>query len=141
MGLVRANGFCRMTRNTHVGSNVHFNGMEIRGEGVVRIGDNFHSGRGCLFITSFHDYDRGDAIPYGRSYVHKAIIIEDNVWLGDRVIVLGGSVIREGAIIQAGSVVIGEVPKCAIVGGHPATPFKWRDMEHYERLKAQGHFH
>jgi len=32
----------------------------------------------------------------------QAITIEDNVWIGDRVIILGGVTIGEGAIIQAG---------------------------------------
>lgn len=48
-------------------------------------------------------------------------------------IVLGGVIIREGAIIQAaGSVVVDDIPKCAIAGGHPAKVFKYRDREHYK---------
>jgi chloramphenicol O-acetyltransferase type B len=72
--------------------------------------------------------------------IRKPIVIEDNVWLGDRVIVLGGVTIHEGAIVQAGSVVVRDVPKGAIVGGHPAQVFKYRDMGHYEDKKAKGLF-
>jgi acetyltransferase-like isoleucine patch superfamily enzyme len=54
---------------------------------------------------------------------------------------LGGVSIGEGAIIQAGSVVVKNIPKYAIAGGHPATVFKYRDIDHYERLKAEGKFH
>jgi acetyltransferase-like isoleucine patch superfamily enzyme len=88
-----------------------------------------------------HNYDRGNAIPYDDSYEFKPIHIGENVWLGSRVIVLGGVRIEEGAIIQAGSCVVSDIPRCAIAGGHPARVFRQRDVEHYERLKALGKFH
>jgi len=114
--------------------------MEIRGGGRVVIGDNFHSGRGCLMISQIHNYDNGSAIPYDDTYLLKDILIEANVWLGDRVIVLGGVTIGEGAIVQAGSVVVADIPKCAIAGGHPAKVFKYRDVEHYEQQKREERF-
>jgi chloramphenicol O-acetyltransferase type B len=135
------NFFSGVTSSTVLGRNVNFNGMAIRGRGRVVIGDNFHSGHGCLMITDNHNYDSGNAIPYDNTLVVKDIRIEDNVWLGDRVIILGGVALGEGAIVQAGSVVTKDVPKCAIVGGHPAKIFKYRNIEHYERLKSQGRFH
>jgi acetyltransferase-like isoleucine patch superfamily enzyme len=116
------------------------NGLTVSGGGTVRIGDNFHSGSEILMLTQNHDYDTGDAVPYGSAYVVKDITIEDNVWLGARVIVLGGVTIGEGAIVQAGSVVALDVPRCAIAGGHPARQFATRDIEHYERLVAEGRF-
>jgi acetyltransferase-like isoleucine patch superfamily enzyme len=62
------------------------------------------------------------------------------VWLGSRVTILGGVTIGEGAIIQAGAVVVSDIPKYAIAGGNPAKVFKYRDIEHYERLKAENRF-
>ena len=138
---LRVNKKTRLTSNTHLKSNANFNGLEIAGNGTVTIGNNFHSGRGCLLITANHDYDHGDAIPYdSQRNICKSITIEDNVWLGDRVIVLGGVTIGEGAIIQAGSVVVNSIPKYAIAGGHPDKVFKQRDIRHYETLKVQGKF-
>ena len=63
--------------------------------------------------------------------------IGDNVWFGHRVTVLPGVSIGEGSIIQAGSVVVSDIPKCAIAGGSPARQFDTRDREHYERLKKE----
>ncbi len=127
--------------NTFLGNNVNFNGMRIGGRGKIVIGNNFHSGEDCLMLTDVHNYDHGKAIPYDDTYIVKNIYIEDNVWLGSRVIVLGGVTIGEGAIIQAGSVVVSDIPKYAIYGGHPARFIKSRDIEHYETLKAQKKFH
>lgn len=128
------------TKGTTLGKNTNFNGMKIAGGGNVSIGDNFHSGEECLMITQNHNFE-GGAIPYDNTYIYKDIMIGDNVWLGSRVIILGGVTIGEGAIIQAGAVVVSDIPKCGIAGGSPAKVFKYRDVGHYEKMKQEGKFH
>ncbi len=93
-----------------------------------------------MIITENHNYE-GEAIPYDSTNITKKVIIEDNVWFGNRVLVTGNVTISEGAIIAAGSVVVKDVPYCAIVGGNPAKVIKYRDIAHYESLKAQRKFH
>jgi len=127
--------------NTFLGNNVNFNGMKIQGKGKVVIGNNFHSGIDCMIITDIHNYDNGIAIPYDKTIISKDVIIEDNVWLGNKVMILPGVKIEEGAIIQAGSVVVSDIPKYAIAGGHPAKVFKYRDVNHYKKLKKERKFH
>ena len=134
-------GFSRTTKNTFLSNNVSFNGMQIHGGGKVTIGQYFHSGVECLIITQNHNYDTGDAIPYDESYIYKDVEIGDFVWIGSRVMILPGTKIGEGAIIQGGSVVHGEIPPYAIAGGNPAKVFKYRDIEHFKKLKAEGKFH
>ncbi len=138
---LKINGITKLTSNTTLGNNVNFNGITITGKGNVIIGNNFHSGGECLMICQIHNYDTGTKIPYDSTYILQDITIEDNVWLGSRVTVLGNVTIGEGAIIQAGSVVVSNIPKYAIAGGHPAKVFKSRDIEHYEKLKEEGKFH
>jgi acetyltransferase-like isoleucine patch superfamily enzyme len=138
---LKAHHPCQVTRNTHLGNNVNFNGLRIHGAGKVTIGDNFHSGQECLFITQIHNYDHGNAVPYDQTVITQDIHIGNNVWIGDRVIILGGVTIEEGAIIQAGSCVVSDVPRCAIAGGHPAKVFKYRNVDHYDRLVREGKFH
>ena len=123
-----------------MGKNPNFNGMHVYGKGKVVFGDNFHSGIECMIITDNHNYE-GNAIPYDNTSITKDVTIGDNVWLGNRVIILGGVTIGEGAIIQAGAVVVKDIPPYAIAGGNPANVFKYRDKEHYESLKAEGKFH
>ena len=63
------------------------------------------------------------------------------MWMGSRVIVLGGVSIADGAIIQAGAVVSRSVGYCEIAGGNPARVFKLRDVSHYEKLVEKEAFH
>ncbi len=135
-------GYSICSKNTVIlGDNVNFNGMQIRGNGNVKIGNYFHSGVECLMIPSNHNYDNGESIPYDDTYVYKDIIIDDFVWLGSRVTILAGTHIGEGAIIQAGAVVHGEIPAYAIAGGNPAKVFKYRDIEHFKKLKNEKNFY
>lgn len=133
-------GETSVNSNTVLGENVHFLGFKVRGEGPLTIGDNFHSGSGCVIITANHNYDDGDAIPYGNTCIQEEVHIGDNVWFGIDVTVLAGVSIAEGAIIQSNSVVVDDIPKGAIAGGHPAKVFKYRDMDHYEKLKRERKF-
>jgi len=134
-------GETSVNSETVLGRNVHFMGMEVRGDGPLTIGDNFHSGSGRDIITAHHNYDDGDAIPYDGTYVRDPVEIGDNVWFGIDVTVVPGVSIGEGAVIQPGSVVVRDVPKGGVAGGHPAEVFARRDMNHHEELKAAGRFH
>lgn len=107
---------------------------------MVIIGDNFHSGVDDMILTSNHNYDYGTRIPYDDMVISKDMVIGDNCWCGSRVILLPGTVLEEGVIIQAGSVVHGRIPRCAIIGGNPAKIIKYRDVEHYDELKNKGMF-
>lgn len=130
-----------VSKTTCLGDNVNFNGMTIIGLGRIKIGNNFHSGKNCCIISSYHNYDNGSSIPYDNTFIHKNVTIEDNVWLGNNVTILGGVTIGEGAIIQIGSVVVKSIPKYGIAGGNPAIVYKYRDKEHYEKLKNKKSFH
>jgi len=48
------------------------------------------------------------------------IVIEDNVWIGARVIVMAGVTIGEDSCVGAGSVVTADVPRRTLVAGVPA---------------------
>jgi acetyltransferase-like isoleucine patch superfamily enzyme len=66
------------------------------------------------------------AILSGKGYrqptetVSKPVVIEDDVWIGFKAVVLKGVHVGRGAIIAAGSVVTANVPAWTIVGGNPA---------------------
>lgn len=131
---------CKFSGHVEVGDHCNFNGLWVSGGGKVVIGNYFHSGQQCLIITQNHNYE-GELIPYDRTYVKKTVNIGDCVWFGHRVTVVGNVNIGEGAIIAAGAVVVKDVPPLAIVGGNPAKVIKFRNSDHYYKLKAEGKFH
>lgn len=124
-----------------VGNHVNFNGVRIIGQGGVKIGDYFHSGSNVKIMLGSHDYEYGDAIPYGTHVTSKQVTIDDFVWLGQDVTISGNVHIGEGAIVALGSVVVKDVPAYAIVGGNPAKVIKYRDIEQFNRLKEEKKFH
>lgn len=133
-------GYCKFSKNTFFKQNVNFNGCKIYGQGMVTFGDNFHSAENLKIMTSYHNY-LGEKIPYDETIITKNVTIEENVWVGIDVIILAGVTVGEGAIIQAGSVVVSDIPKLAIAGGAPAKPFRYRDAEKYYRLKIEKRYH
>ena len=54
------------------------------------------------------------------------VVVEDDVWIGSRAVLLDGTHIEKGAIIAAGSVVRDRVPAYTIWGGVPARYLKDR---------------
>jgi len=54
------------------------------------------------------------------------IIVEDDVWIGARSLILSGVTIGKGAIVAAGSVITKNVPPYSIVGGNPAKIIRYR---------------
>lgn len=127
---------CRLSTQTEIGEGVSLGGVSIYGGGGVKFGDHVSTGPNLVIQTQSHEYE-GEMLPYGIGYRVKDVVIGDSVWIGMNVLILPGAKIGEGAIIQAGSVVHGEVPPCAIVGGNPAKVFAWRDKERYEKLKHE----
>lgn len=126
-----------VTFNTTIGEGVGFGkNVKIRGDGPVFIGKFTAVAEDTLIYTQVHDYDHADMIPFGGGFTYPETHIDDYAWIGMRSIVLPGAHIGEGAIVQAGSVVMGKVPPCAIVAGNPAKVIGWRDIAHYNKIKA-----
>lgn len=131
-------GMTKVNRQTVIGEFSVVCGLTVSGDGAVEIGRNCHFAPDVLVLTQNHDYDDGARIPYGDKFHQKPVKIGDFVWIGQRVTILPGTTIGEGAIIQAGAVVHGKIPPMAIAGGNPAKPFAMRDVTRFNDLKAKG---
>ncbi len=57
------------------------------------------------------------------------VVIGDNTWVGDNVVIVGPVTIGHGAIIAANAVVRTDVPALSIVGGIPAKVFRQFDNQ------------
>jgi acetyltransferase-like isoleucine patch superfamily enzyme len=82
----------------------------------------------CAILGGDHRYDiPATAIIFsGRPESLKETIIEDDVWIGYRVIINSGVRIGRGSIIASGSVVTKDIIPYSIVGGSPAQLIKMR---------------
>ena len=85
----------------------------------VTIGKHVLISADCIIMDrDFHP------IPGNSAEKVAPVIIEDNVWIGYRCIVLKGVTIGHGAVVGAGSVVTKNVPPCTIAAGNPAKVVK-----------------
>jgi acetyltransferase-like isoleucine patch superfamily enzyme len=104
-----------------IGNNVGISGATISAAKLIQIGDNVLIGSGCLIMDNdahnIHPSIRHDKMTDGAI---RPVIIENNVFIGARSIILKGVTIGEGAVIGAGSVVSRDVPKNSICAGNPA---------------------
>ena len=93
----------------------------------LTIGKHVMRGPRVIIYGRYHNFDRTD-IPMQQQGMGEfvPIVIEDDVWIGARAIILQGVRIGKGAIIGAGSVVTKDVPPYAIVAGNPARVVRMR---------------
>ena len=106
-----------------IGDNVTVNvGCFLVGLGPLSIGDNVMVGAGSKLVTSTHQSDAFDIPMRDQGLGAKPIVVEDDVWLGFDVKVLGGAHLGEGSIIATGCVVPSDmhIPARMIAGGVPA---------------------
>ena len=109
--------------NCSIGEFNHFTSINeiIIGNGVltgryVYISDNNHGD--CEYNTLLLQPSKRELNSKG------AVHIGNNVWIGDKVSILSGVKIGDGAVIAANAVVTKDVPAYSVVGGVPAKIIK-----------------
>lgn len=108
--------------NSGIGIRAQINGKTIIGKNVMMGPDV------CIYARN-HAFDRVDIPMSLQGFApEKPVVIEDDVWIGGRVIILPGVRIGTGAVIGAGAVVTKNVPDYAVVGGNPARILKMRKV-------------
>lgn len=124
---------CRFVSNTaNIEKNAHFNpgvyignrsslGVACDLDGPVYIGDDVMMGPEVVVYTRNHKHDITDIPMIEQGYEdYKPVIIDNDVWIGRRVIILPGVQIGKGSIIAAGAVVTKSIEPFSICGGVPA---------------------
>lgn len=119
-------GGVRLSSKLSIGNNSGV-GINANIQGDITIGDNVMMGPEVAIYTVNHCADRID-IPMNVQGItpEKPVVIGNDVWIGTRVIILGGVKVGTGSIIAAGSVVTKSIPAYTIVAGVPAKVVKVR---------------
>jgi maltose O-acetyltransferase len=103
-----------------IGSNSGIGINAFVGDGTS-IGSNVMMGPEVLIYTCNHNTSCGDIPMIQQGYTPVApVTVEDDVWIGARVIILPGVTIGSGSVLGAGSVIARNVPPGAVVVGNPA---------------------
>ncbi len=91
------------------------------GGGAIQIGRGCLISQFCTLVATNHGTNADQPIASQPPQNDRMnVILENDVWLGAGVTILPGVVVREGAVIGAGSVVTKEVPPGEIHAGIPA---------------------
>ncbi len=111
----------KIGNNTSIGDDAHITAIN-----KIIIGNNVLTGKKILITDNAHGKDnKNDISPIKRKlYTKGEVIIEDNVWIGEKVSIMPNVHIGKGAVIGANSVVTKDVKPYAIVGGIPAKEIK-----------------
>jgi maltose O-acetyltransferase len=95
-------------------------GADICATGLVRIGSDCLIGTHVIILDNhFHALEDRRTVPEPRP-----VVIEDRVWIGNRVTILPGVAIGHDSVIGAGSVVTRDVPSRSVAVGNPARVVK-----------------
>lgn len=135
-------------REIEVGDNVFLgDGSIIGGNVPVKLGDNVMFGPEVMVRGGDHNISVV-GLPMAKvktGGINLPIEIENDVWVGARVIILKGVVIMEGAVIGAGSLVNKKVFPYTINVGLPSRPIRCRFTrdelrEHISKVKSKYTF-
>lgn len=96
----------------------------------IVIGSHVMLGRQTHIFAANHTFDRIDIPMNEQLEVHrKKTIIEDDCWIGMRVILLPGRTIKKGTIIGAGAIVTKDFNSYSIIAGNPAKLIRSRNLQ------------
>ncbi|WP_307204955.1 acyltransferase [Nocardioides zeae] len=93
----------------------------ILGQGGVYIGDDCLLGPGVQMHSENHIFKDREIPIREQGEQRNAIRVGNDVWIGANSVVLAGSVIHDGAVVAANSVVRGEIAAYSVVAGAPAS--------------------
>lgn len=102
-------------------------GIDCWVQGPLTVGNDVMMGPECRIFTQNHA--SSDAARPMRDQGFEApepVVIDDDVWLGARAMIMPGTRIGRGSIVAAGAVVTKDVPPFTVVAGVPARPVRQR---------------
>ena len=95
----------------------------------IEIGDDVWFGQDVFVSDASHGYTDAE-LPVGLQFgTHQPVSIGSGTWVGHGAMILPGTTIGRNVVVAAGSVVRGDVPDHAVVGGVPARLIRRLDAD------------
>jgi len=91
-----------------------------------------------IIRSSNHDYKSWDFLPYWPWSEKREVVIWENCWIWDSVLITPWTNIWEWSIIWMWAVVSWKIPDYSIVVWNPWKVIKTRNIEEYKKLKKEG---
>ncbi len=91
-------------------------GSSIAAHDLVQIGADCHIGH----YTFIMDNNHHDVVRHLELPPSAPVIVENNVWIGSKTVILPGVRIGHHSVVGAGSIVTSDVPPHCVVAGNPA---------------------
>ena len=112
-----------------IGNDVNFgDDFHITAIHSIRIGNGVLLGKKVLITDNAHGdltFENLNMLPKDRLLYSKGpVIIEDNVWIGEKASIMPNVKIGKGAVVAANAVVTKDVPPYSLVAGVPAVLIK-----------------
>ena len=107
-------------------STIHPGGKLFSYVEPIRIGKGVMIAPDCALFSYNHGFSPHEYIRNQQLESSGPIIIGDESWVGTHVKILQGVTIGNGAVIGAGSVVLGDIPDNAIAAGVPCRVLRYR---------------
>jgi maltose O-acetyltransferase len=106
-------------------------GIHSKIAGNARIGDNVLMGPRCKMFVQNHNYERVDIPKWQQGMITppQFIDIQDDVWIGEDVLICPGKTIGKCSVIGARSVVSRSIPPYSVAAGNPAEIVKQYNFE------------
>lgn len=112
---IRSHNKLSIGKNTAINQCCYINAYNF-----IDIGKNCNIGPNCVLSSANHGHAKKKHIMEQPPIKTKKMVIKNDVWLGANVTVTAGSIIGNGAIIGANSVVTKKIEPYTICAGVPA---------------------
>ena len=117
--------------NISIGDDVRIHPMTyLDGAGGIEIGSHVGLGPGTVIYSVNHRYHDADRPYEEQGYEFGKVVIEDDVWIGARSVILAGVRLARGTVVAAGAVVTKDTDPYSLVAGVPARPIGRRVSQH-----------
>ena len=122
---IRENVVILSPESMRIGKNVSIHpNSYIDASGGITIGNDVSIATATILISATHTWDVADVPIKYNPMRNTPIMIDDDVWIGCNVKIIGFCHIYNRTIVAAGAVVKGDIGPNSIVGGVPARNIK-----------------